>query len=190
MKKILSFFLSFSLLFVMSSTAFAAENTANETAVVTSEYSMVQELKEKDANTLLAEGYSISDIERAKSGELERTILNELMERSALSDEILARKGYTANEIAELRSLTGNESLYSVRGLLASVTVKNTKNSYYYKSSVDRTYFLIDVSWSWDKEPAVHWTDIAGAGWDGNYELTIHISYTNNRLSLSCVGIG
>ena len=29
MKKVLSFFLSFSLLFVMSSTAFAAENTAN-----------------------------------------------------------------------------------------------------------------------------------------------------------------
>lgn len=82
----------------------------------------------KDTNTLLAEGYSISDIERAKSGELERTILNELMERSTLSDEVLARKGYTANEIAELRSLTGNESLYSVRGLLASVTVKNTKN--------------------------------------------------------------
>lgn len=151
MKKVLSFFLSFSLLFVMSSTAFAAENTANKTTVATSEYSMVQELKEKDTNTLLAEGYSISDIERAKSGELERTILNELMERSTLSDEILARKGYTANEIAELRSLTGNESLYSVRGLLASVTVKNTKNSYYYKSSADRTYFLIDVSWSWDK---------------------------------------
>ena len=150
----------------------------------------VQELKEKDTNTLLAEGYSISDIERAKSGELERTILNELMERSTLSDEILARKGYTANEIAELRSLTGNESLYSVRGLLASVTVKNTKNSYYYKSSADRTYFLIDVSWSWDKEPAVHWTDIAGAGWDGNYELTKHISSTNNRLSLTCVGNG
>lgn len=107
-----------------------------------------------------------------------------------MSDEVLARKGYTANEIAELRSLTGNESLYSVRGLLASVTVKNTKNSYYYKSSADRTYFLIDVSWSWDKEPAVHWTDIAGAGWDGNYELTKHISSTNNRLSLTCVGNG
>ena len=190
MKKVLSFFLSFSLLFVMSSTAFAAENTANKTTVATSEYSMVQELKEKDTNTLLAEGYSISDIERAKSGELERTILNELMERSTLSDEILSRKGYTANEIAELRSLTGNESLYSVRGLLASVTVKNTKNSYYYKSSADRTYFLIDVSWSWDKEPAVHWTDIAGDGWDGNYELTKHISSTNNRLSLTCVGNG
>ena len=29
------------------------------------------------------------------------------------------------------------------------------------------------MSWSWDKEPAVHWTDIAGAGWDGNYELTL-----------------
>ena len=87
MKKVLSFFLSFSLLFVMSSTAFAAENTANKTTVATSEYSMVQELKEKDTNTLLAEGYSISDIERAKSGELERTILNELMERSTLSDE-------------------------------------------------------------------------------------------------------
>ena len=184
MKKVLLFFLSFSLLFVMSSTAFAAENTANKTTVATSEYSMVQELKEKDTNTLLAEGYSISDIERAKSGELERTILNELMERSTLSDEVLARKGYTANEIAELRSLTGNESLYSVRGLLASVTVKNTKNSYYYKSSADRTYFLIDVSWSWDKEPAVHWTDIAGAGWDGNYELTKHISST------TCVGNG
>lgn len=48
MKKVLSFFLSFSLLFVMSSTAFAAENTANKTTVATSEYSMVQELKEKD----------------------------------------------------------------------------------------------------------------------------------------------
>ena len=52
MKKILSFFLSFSLLFVMSSTAFAAENTANETAVVTSEYSMVQELKEKELKSV------------------------------------------------------------------------------------------------------------------------------------------
>lgn len=191
MKKLLSSLLILTMIFSLALPASAAEAPMDSVATtVTSEYSMVQELKETETTTLLAEGYSLADIENAKSGELEREIVTELVTRASMSDEILKQKGYTQSEIVQLRSLTGNESIESVRGLLASVTVTNRKNAYYYKTSADRTYFLIDVSWTWDKEPAVHWTDIAGAGWDGNYQLTKHISSTNNRLTLTCVGNG
>lgn len=190
MKKLLSVFLALSLILSLSIPAFAAELIPAESVSVTSEFSMIQELKETDTATLLAEGYSISEIESAKSGALEQQVVNELVSRASLSDDILTQKGYTPSEIAQLRSLTGSESLDNVRGLLASVTVTNTKKSYYYDTSEDRTYFLINVGWSWDKEPAIHWTDIAAAGWDGNYQLTTNLSSTNNQLTLTCVGNG
>ena len=190
MKKLVSVFLVVCLVMLLSCPAFAAEVPPAEAISVTSEYSMIQELKKNDTATLLAEGYSLSEIKSAKSGELEQQIVNELVSRATLSDEILAQKGYTPSEIAQLRTLTGTESIENVRGLLASVTVTNSKRSYFYDTSEDRTYFLINVGWSWDKEPAIHWTDIAAGGWDGNYQLTNHLSSTNNRLTLTCVGNG
>lgn len=190
MKKVLSVILSLAMVFTLSCTAFAEESAKPEATTTTSEYSMVQKLKVESTDALLAEGYSISDIKTAKSGELEQTIIGELMERAKLSDDILKQKGYTTDEIKQLRSLTGDESLASVQELLASVTVKSRLDSYFYKTIAGRTYFLINVSWSWNKEPVTHWTDIVAAGWAGNYELTKHISSTNNTLTLTCVGNG
>lgn len=190
MKKVLSIILSLAMVFTLSCTAFAEESAKPEATITTSEYSMVQKLKTESTEALLAEGYSISDIKSAKSGELEQTIIDELMERAKLSDEILKQKGYTTDEIKQLRSLTGDESLASVQGLLASVSVRNSKSSYFYRKSDDRTYFIINVGWNWDKEPTTHWTDIVGAGWAGNYQLTNKIASTNNTLKLTCVGNG
>lgn len=185
MKKVLSIILSLAMVFTLSCTAFAEESAKPEATTTTSEYSMVQKLKTESTEALLAEGYSISDIKSAKSGELEQTIIDELMERAKLSDEILKQKGYTTDEIKQLRSLTGDESLASVQGLLASVSVRNSKSSYFYRKSDDRTYFIINVGWNWDKEPTTHWTDIVGAGWAGNYQLTNKIASTNNTLKLT-----
>ena len=198
MTRITCLVLSLLMLLGMTSTAFATYSTRNiplgeetrNTVQNISEYSMILSLKEMDEDTLLAEGYTNNQIDIIKSEKTDKLIISELMERAKLSDDILTQKGYAESEIEELRSLTGDESITEIYGLFASVTVSNSKVLYYYDSDDILTYFIINVSWEWDKEPVVHFTDIVAAGWSGNYQLTNNTSIFHNELTLNCVGNG
>ena len=166
------------------------ESTANTTIQVVNEYSMLMTLKEVDDAALYSAGYTVDQINVIKSEGVDAFVVSELMERAKLSDEILFQKGYTEEEIEELRSLDGDESISELSSLAASVTIYNSKNSFFYDSNRNLTFSVVNVTWTWNKEPIVHATDILGAGWAGNYQLTNYLNSYNNQFTLNCVGNG
>lgn len=79
--------------------------------------------------------------------------------------------GYSADEIYVMKNLTGNETLeqMSTYGILADCTCYNTLVDHYYRTSTDKTYFLVSYGWEWDKCPAWVLTDCAGVGWNHDF---------------------
>lgn len=79
--------------------------------------------------------------------------------------------GYSADEIYVMKNLTGNETLeqMSTYGILADCTCYNTLVDHYYRTSTDKTYFLVSYGWEWDKCPAWVLTDCAVVGWNHDF---------------------
>lgn len=140
-------------------------------------------LKNKTTEELVNEGYSIDVVESLKNGNVEEYILEVTFEKALLSESQLSNMGYTADEIYVMKNLTGNETLeqLSTYGILADCTCYNTLVSHYYKTSTDKTYFIVSYGWEWDKCPAWVLTDCAGVGWNHDFhpDETLDTSTTN-----------
>lgn len=135
------------------------------------EYEILSMMKAKTTEDLIFEGYSKDVVEDIKSGNVEERILTVTFERAALSEEELAKMGYSADEIFVMKNLSGDETLeqLSTYGILADCTCYNYLVEHYYKTSTGKTYFLVSYGWEWDKCPAWVLTDCAGVGWNHDF---------------------
>lgn len=57
----------------------------------------------------------------------------------------------------------------STRGILADCYTYNTFVSHTYNKSKDKTYFICNYGWEWDKCPNWVLTDCAGLGWNHDF---------------------
>ena len=143
------------------------------------EHEMLAQLQATSSFALLAEGYTPNEILEIKNTDYEAQLLEEVFSRAQLSDEVLLNMGYCSEEIAQLRNLSGSETLEDVASFaLAKVTCYNNKVQHYYTSSKDRTYFSVSFGWAWDKRPVNLYTDMMGIGW--NHDFSVDYSYQSS----------
>lgn len=199
MKKVISMFLVFVLLFGMSVMSYAKEPTdkprfvtyndisaslqkhkdiisgkISEVSVITcDEYEIVEELETMEIKELTDKGYSLAEINDIKNGNAQEQIRLEIFKRVAMPSEQLEKMGYTNDEITALKSLTGDETLsdISARGILAKCTAYNFIDDCYYKTSKQKTYVIYFYGWDWDKAPVFLRKDIIGIGWDHDFAI-------------------
>lgn len=143
------------------------QNNAN----VLNEYEILQAASLKTDAELLQEGYTSETISQIRDGTIANQIREVTFERAALPFNELIELGYTEAEIDSMRSLTGTETLseLSALGLLAECYPYNELVSHTYVESEDKTYFICDYGWEWDKCPAWLLTDCAGIGWNHDF---------------------
>lgn len=155
-----------------------------------SEYDIIKKLENKSTVELLSLGYSTLMANQISTGKIEEVMLSEIFERSKMSTEQLSDMGYSNEEITELQSLTGDETLsdISTRGLFANCTCYNILDGHYYKQSTGKTYMVVAYGWEWDKFPAIKLTDCAGVGW--NHEFTPDDSLDNDAMDYNLTYIG
>lgn len=152
--------------------------SAKEQGNTFSEYEYYLALKNASQWELSAAGYSDEDIDLIKSGEIEAELCAEIFRRAEMSEKNLADLGYSANEIKVLKSLSGNESLeqLSTYGILASCTIYNELDQYYYLSSQNKTYFKVAIGWEWSKCPLNRFTECVAFSWNQDYSLVDTVS--------------
>lgn len=120
---------------------------------------------------LLQEGYGEDTISQIRDGTIAELIRKSIFSRASLPSIELSELGYTESEIEYMKSLTGTETLadLSTRGILADCYTYNTFVSHTYNKSKDKTYFICNYGWEWDKCPNWVLTDCAGLGWNHDF---------------------
>lgn len=120
---------------------------------------------------LLQEGYGEDTISQIRDGTIAELIRKSIFSRASLPSSELSELGYTESEIEYMKSLTGTETLadLSTRGILADCYTYNTFVSHTYNKSKDKTYFICNYGWEWDKCPNWVLTDCAGLGWNHDF---------------------
>lgn len=145
--------------------------SSSDNVSVMDEYEVLQAAMAKTDAELLENGYTAESIAQIKSGDAAEEIRKVTFERANFSAEQLSGMGYSDEEIAALKSLTGNETLeeLSARGILAYCTTYNSFVSHTYNRAKGKTYFICAYGWEWDKCPAWVLTDCAGIGWNHDF---------------------
>lgn len=147
--------------------------SAREAGNVFDEYDQYMSMRNLPKSKLIEIGYSTEFANSIHSGELEKNACEEIYRRAELSKDALTKMGYSIDEIKILRNLQGDESLevLSAYGLLASCTVYNNLNDYYYRPDEDTTYYRVSFGWTWDKCPLNRWTECFAISWNQYFYL-------------------
>lgn len=105
---------------------------------------------------------------------IEDELKNEVFKRSKLDEEILEDMGYTPEQIAELKSLQGNESIQQLAVFSASVKCYNSLSSHVYNKKTKKTNFNVNYSWEWTALPLIAMSDCIGMGWNNDFSANIN----------------
>ena len=145
--------------------------SASNNLRVMNEYEILQSASAKSDAELLQEGYGEDTISQIRDGTIAELIRKSIFSRASLPSSELSELGYTESEIEYMKSLTGTETLadLSTRGILADCYTYNTFVSHTYNKSKDKTYFICNYGWEWDKCPNWVLTDCAGLGWNHDF---------------------
>lgn len=167
MKKIISIFMMFALIFSLNIPVFASEkepenqicneeiNLENDEVVYLSEYDMIKNLQTMEYDELVNIGYTDEQIQ-----ELEMINFEKIVEDARSKGyEYLKDEGYTDEEIQIIYS---DDLEAAARVLSAELTLTCGISRFYYSSASDRTTIDTEFSWTWDKCPTLTLTDIIG----------------------------
>ncbi len=161
-----------------------ATGTANEEAYVVYEYDTIVRYRTMNTTELKAEGMTTEDIEYIKSTALEEELL---FRKTRSIEELKNYYGYSEDEVVLLMEYDGSriEDNPNLRALTAQLTISEPDVLYATSNSVG-----IEVSWAWDKMPALTLTDALAISWVGTYgsdngnlrididECTHYVTYT------------
>lgn len=167
----------------------AAAAEVNTGDVVISEYEYITAIRTMSKEKLINSKLTNEEIELIKSDVIEK----ELLARKEKSDaELMAHYGYDQNEIAILRSYTGerlenNPELAAITGTLtiAKPTVLAATSS----------RIGVRITWSWDQRPAVCANDVFAVYWSptfgsSNGNMRINISDSSYTLTFNVYNAG
>lgn len=150
---------------------------------VMDEYEIIQAALEKTDAELLEDGYTTETIAQIKNGEAAEAIRSVTFERAAFPANQLSHMGYSADEIATFKVLSGNETLedLSIRGILANCFTYSEFDSHTYNVAKNKTFFICSFGWEWDKCPAWVLTDCAGIGWNHDFHPDDSVNSNYNK---------
>ena len=162
MKKFLSIILPLAMLFSLSVTAFAAEETVVEQTTYTNEYDYITTLQQMDSESLSEIGMTSDDVAATVE-----SYYAAVSERASLPEETLIGYGYTPEQIEILKNyntsmLTSRSTSLSAEQLraIAGVCTGNLTSTYCSTRLANFTY-----TWSWDHAPFVQLSDSAAVRW-------------------------
>lgn len=182
MKKFLSIILSLAMVFSLSATAFAAENTSTQIGVTyTNEYDYLVMLQNSTPEELAELGMTQEDVTATVNAFYEA-----IAERATLSDETLIGYGYTPDEIDTLRAYNPVSRATVAAADLRAIT--GTLTGTIKLNNCGTKYATFRYEWSWDHSPIMTLKDSAAMRWIGydsnGYELdltktseTVNIDY-------------
>ena len=162
MRKLVAVILTAAMTMSVGMPAFAAEKESIKFAdskVVTKETDIYFHWQKSTDSELLAEGYSVDDIEEIREFSLE----NAFLERAKLTDNELRAKGYTEEEITILKEYDGGTINENSAVLLAAAECEGSISKGDYTGNNAKG--SIKYSWTWDHEPLVALTDKAVVAW-------------------------
>lgn len=162
MRKLVAVILTAAMTMSVGMPAFAAEKESIKFAdskVVTKETDIYFHWQKSTDSELLAEGYSVDNIEEIREFSLE----NAFLERAKLTDNELRAKGYTEEEITILKEYDGGTINENSAVLLAAAECEGSISKGDYTGNNAKG--SIKYSWTWDHEPLVALTDKAVVAW-------------------------
>lgn len=162
MKKLLSVILCLTMMFSLSATTFAAEQTEVVQTTYTNEYDYILAIQELNREELAEIGMTPNDV-----ADTVEAFYKAVDERISLPEETLIGYGYTPEKIELMKSyntstFTSRDTSLSdaqLRGI-AGVCTGTLSSSYCSSRLVNFTY-----SWSWDHAPFVKLSDSAAVRW-------------------------
>lgn len=143
------------------------------------EYELIKKLKAESDDKLKEKGYSDNEIKEIRNFDF----VEKIKERSKLSDEQLKNLKYTDEQIKIFRNFSGSEE--EIIALSATVNGSIMKDSYYYDSVANRTYFTLGFSWYWSYCPFITLTDVIGVGWTEFMYINPSTTYTYEKVKYS-----
>lgn len=129
--------------------------------IIYSEYSAYIENKQKTDEELLAEGFTVDEIEELKAYRLE----DALLERATHTEEELHAMGYTDEQIKLLKAYDGSPIAADNPVLAATAVCTGSVTFHSYNASTKQLMFLYHFSWS--VQPLNGYTDNVAVSWKG-----------------------
>lgn len=181
MKKTFSIILSIVMLFTLSISAFAADNSDSVTSITINEYDVYVQTRLASQEELAESGVPAKQVELIKSNMIE----DELTRLSKLTTKELTELGYSAQQIAILHNYNGEriENAPELRGLFADMTAS------FSKVSASSTSLTVQVEWTWSSHPAlcgVAITDMIAMRWQGTNTAGQPLNVAFNSSGSSC----
>jgi len=163
MKKLFSIIMCCTLTFMMSFTAFAAENASSNVGqkIVVNEYDLAKQLANKSVKTLSQNGYSTNEIRDIKN--YQDVYCEHIEKLNTLNDEALLENGYSEDQIEIIRNFKGTDAEMARLG--ATLTLTAEPQNFTYKNG-DLTTGKITYSWEWNSVPAFKMQDMVAVSWN------------------------
>lgn len=164
MKKILSVFLSLTMVFSLSLPSFvvnASEKTSSYSITI-NEYDVYVNVRKTEDDKLSRAGFSSEQTALIKSDIIE----NELTKLSNLSSAELISLGYNKQQIETLHNYEGEriETVPKLRGVFADMSIN------FYPFTANSTSLSVQVEWSWSNAPLLAGSmieDMVAMRWKG-----------------------
>ncbi|WP_088225406.1 hypothetical protein [Desulfosporosinus sp. FKB] len=159
-------------------------NTNNKEVLVgqtvINEYDKYKELINTNDDTLLSEGYSKEEVNKLRSVDYKGLLKARVEKNAKLSDNDLIKKGYTSNQISQIRNYKGTED--QMQALSASLYL-STYNTYHINSpSKSEADFRTD--WTWTSPPIFERDDLWAATWSEGMYLMDSVSFATAQYYL------
>ncbi|MBQ3510467.1 MAG: hypothetical protein IJA90_10685 [Peptococcaceae bacterium] len=155
----------------------------NQNTVKFNELEYYQKLESMSVKELQQEGFSEDIINEITSRDLEAEYMQLMFERAKLPTADLKRLGYSDEAISKLRTLDGDETISDIEALAlaASLLPYTAITDYYYDTSKNKTYFIVQFGWEWDTSPLWLLHDCIGIGWNNEFAIDRTISSNYNK---------
>ena len=181
MKKVISAFLSMTLIFALSAPAFAAEYNSfdpslggfSQITVTYNEFDLAKELSQKAYATYQSNEYSASELSDIQN--YQESFSQHINMLNTLPDETLTAHGYTQDQIVKIRTFNGSEA--EMRAIASTVTISATTANFTYDGNYSRG--RLAYSWEWTGVPNFKMIDLIAVSWNDwivEYEMS-EISY-------------
>ncbi len=164
MKKLVSIALCLVMLFILPANALAADtpiNNANACRASINEYEALQALAKESPIVLAEKGFSYEEINMIQ--DYKQTYSDHITSLQDLSEDVLARHGYTAEQIAAIKNFNGSESQMALAA--ASLNIYASTVSFEYTEG-GRTTGRLAYGWNWSGVPVIKLRDMVAASWN------------------------
>lgn len=175
MKKFLTITLSFIMILLISTTAFAQgyQSSSLSQKVTLNEYELAKQLAEESVSTLNAKGYNSVEINNIKN--YQDVYRNHIEELNMLNDSALKNNGYSQEQISIIRNFTGTDTEMTRLG--ATLTLNSVPASFKYTTG-GLTTGKLTYNWYWTGIPAFKMQDMVAVSWN-NWDVVSNSSYVD-----------